>query len=92
MPNVSNAYITSMGNYLPGPPINNDEIESILGMINGKPSWLKSMVLKNNGIQTRHYALDKNQNTTHQNTELAASAIRDCLKRVGMDSSEIDLL
>lgn len=86
------AYITSMGSYLPGPPISNDEMESVLGMIHGKPSRLRSRILKNNGILTRHYALDKNQNSTHQNSELAAQAIRNCLNRASVDASAIDHL
>jgi 3-oxoacyl-[acyl-carrier-protein] synthase III len=33
---IQQAYITSSGSFLPGPPVCNDEIESILGMVNGK--------------------------------------------------------
>jgi 3-oxoacyl-[acyl-carrier-protein] synthase-3 len=54
-----NAYITSTGAFLPGPPIANDEMEDILGRVGGKPSRLKSRILKANGIRTRHYAIDR---------------------------------
>ena len=48
-----NAYITSTGAFLPGPPIGNDEMEDILGRVGGKSSRLRPRILKANGIQTR---------------------------------------
>jgi 3-oxoacyl-[acyl-carrier-protein] synthase-3 len=38
-------------------------------------------ILSANGITTRHYALDKNQNATHSIYELASEAVKDCLTR-----------
>lgn len=72
-------FITSSGHYLPGPPINNDEIENVLGKINGKPSRLKKRILQSNGIKTRHYAIDKNHNTVITNDKMAAHAAQACL-------------
>jgi 3-oxoacyl-[acyl-carrier-protein] synthase-3 len=54
-----NVYVTSTGAFLPGPPVDNTEIEHILGFVEGKPSRLKARILKSNGIQTRHYAIDR---------------------------------
>ena len=59
------AYVTSTGSFLPGPPINNDEIEDVLGLVDGRRSRLKSRILKANGIQTRHFAIDREHRTTH---------------------------
>jgi 3-oxoacyl-[acyl-carrier-protein] synthase-3 len=89
---LKNAYITSMGAYLPNAPIGNDEIENVLGMVAGKPSRLRSRILKNNGIKSRHYALGANQQSTHQNCDLASSAVRQCLDRAATDISDIDML
>lgn len=50
-------FITSTGHFLPGPPVDNDAIEDLLGYIHGKPSRLKRRILKSNGIQTRHLSL-----------------------------------
>ena len=74
-----NAYLTSTGSFLPGPAIENGEIEDFLGRVEGKASRLKSRILKSNGIKTRHYAIDKAQRTTHSNVEMAVSAARNCL-------------
>jgi 3-oxoacyl-[acyl-carrier-protein] synthase-3 len=89
---IKNAYITSVGSYLPGPPVNNDQIESVLGMIGGKPSRLRSRILKNNGIQTRHYAIDNMQRSTEQNCDLATHAVRNCIDESSVGIEDIDML
>ncbi|MEN6452828.1 MAG: hypothetical protein ABFD10_01115, partial [Prolixibacteraceae bacterium] len=47
-----------------------------LGLINSKPSRVKHIVLRQNGIKCRYYALDENQRITHTNAELAFRSIR----------------
>ena len=89
---VGDAYITSMGAFLPGPPITNDRLEDILGRIGGKPSRLGPKVLRSNGIKTRHYAMDDRQRTTHQNTGLAAEAARACLAKSSIGKDKVDML
>lgn len=89
---LSHGYITSLGAFLPGDPIPNDEMEEVLGRVDGTSSRLRERVLRSNGIQTRHYALDRNQKTTHQNSELAALAAQSCLERAWGDPKEVDLL
>lgn len=68
-------YITRLSKFLPNDPVSNDEMERILGMVNGKPSKARSIVLRNNGIKTRYYAL-RNGKSTHTNAELSANAIK----------------
>lgn len=69
-------YINKITGYLPGLPISNDEMEEYLGVIGGKKSRSKAIVLRSNGIKTRYYALNKNSEATHTNAELTANAIR----------------
>src|SRR5260370_9706074 len=57
------AYITSMGKFLPGQPINNDAMEEFIGRIGGKASRARKKVLQQNGIHTRYYAIDREQKT-----------------------------
>jgi 3-oxoacyl-[acyl-carrier-protein] synthase-3 len=68
-------YITKLAKFLPNDPVSNDEIEGVLGMINGKPSKARSIVLRSNQIKTRYYAIDKNGNTTHNSAQLTKEAI-----------------
>ncbi|WP_027420607.1 StlD/DarB family beta-ketosynthase [Crocinitomix catalasitica] len=85
-------YINSIGAFLPGNPISNHEIEDYLGRIHGKDSRLKNRILKNNGIQSRYYAIDKNQNSLLSNAAMASSAIADSLAKIGKTTSDIDFL
>jgi len=50
-------------------------MERILGMVNGKPSKARSIVLRNNGIKTRYYAF-RDGKSTHTNAEMSANAIK----------------
>ncbi len=92
MTTLSEAYITTTGAFLPGEPVDNDSIEDVLGVVNGKPSKLKKRILSSNGIITRHYALDREQRSTHQNRDLATAAARECLSNAEIDDKAIDLL
>ena len=85
-------YITGIGAFLPNKPIDNNQMEDYLGLINGKKSGVKERILKQNGIKSRYYALDKNQESTHSNAELAANAIEIALDKSGANATEIELL
>ncbi len=69
------AYINSVSTYLPNSPIANEDMEDYIGKIGGNPSRVRSIVLRQNGIKTRYYGLDKKQNLTHSNAELAKEAV-----------------
>ncbi len=85
-------YITSTGSYLPGPAIDNDNIERVLGLVNGKPSRLKKKILSANGIIHRHYAINEQHETTESNSDLAAKAGLQCLNQIGFNLNRVSLL
>ncbi|MFI4921829.1 MAG: beta-ketoacyl-ACP synthase III [Gammaproteobacteria bacterium] len=71
------AYITNLSAFLPNAPVANDDMEKVLGMINGKPSRARRIILRSNGIKTRHYAVDPaTGKATHTNAQLTAEAVR----------------
>jgi len=72
---TNEVYITKLAKFLPNKPISNEEMEDYLGMIDNRPSKARRIVLRNNGIKTRYYAIDKEGNSTHSNAEIAAIAI-----------------
>ncbi|WP_169089880.1 3-oxoacyl-[acyl-carrier-protein] synthase III C-terminal domain-containing protein [Paenibacillus sp. PL91] len=74
-------YITSIGKFLPGPPVGNEEIEHYLGKIGGKASKSKRRILEQNQIRYRHYAINKEQKSLYSNAEMAGLAIQDALAR-----------
>jgi 3-oxoacyl-[acyl-carrier-protein] synthase-3 len=71
-------YVTATGSYLPLAPVGNDEIEQVLGMVGGKPSKARRLILRNNGIRQRHYALDRaTGHAVMTNAQMAARAVED---------------
>lgn len=68
-------YITKSGKYLPNQAISNDEMENFLGLINEATSKARRIILRNNKIVSRYYAIDKYGNSTHSNAELTKNAI-----------------
>jgi len=85
-------YLTALGAFLPGEPIGNDAMEAVLGQVGGKPSRHRLRVLERNGIQTRHYALDRSGGRLHTNFAMAARAVETALERAGLDRDRIDYL
>jgi 3-oxoacyl-[acyl-carrier-protein] synthase-3 len=69
-------YITRTASFFPNDPVSNDEMEEYLGYINKNPSKSKRIVLRNNGIKRRFYALSKNGKSTHTNALMTAKAVR----------------
>lgn len=73
---MSEVFITRLAKFLPNEPVPNDQMEEYLGKIDGRPSKAKGIVLRNNQIKTRYYAIDKNTGkSTHTNYQLAARSI-----------------
>jgi len=88
---MKKVYITRISKYLPNQPVSNDEMEDYLGLINGRASINKGLILRSNGIKTRYYALDRQGQPTHNNAELTAEAIRQLFdNNIGL--KDIDLI
>jgi 3-oxoacyl-[acyl-carrier-protein] synthase-3 len=72
-----NVYITDLASFLPNDPVDNAHIEDVLGRINAIPSKSKAIMLRNNKIKQRYYALDPETGEfTHSNAQLTAEAVR----------------
>ncbi len=88
--NTREVYITKISKFLPNNPVSNDDMEDYLGLVKGSKSRSKNLILRNNGIKTRYYALDKNGNSTHTNAEIAAEAIKGLFGNgLGLDSIQL---
>ncbi|MFU8818397.1 MAG: beta-ketoacyl-ACP synthase III [Desulfurivibrio sp.] len=85
---MSNAvYINRIAGYLPGEPVSNDRMESVLGMVGGRPSRARAIILRSNGIKSRHYAIDPaTGRPSMNNARLTAEAVR----RLGEQGFAID--
>ena len=75
-------FITHTGSFLPGNPVSNEDIEKHLGSLDSE-SEVKRSVLRMNGITSRHYAQDENQQPTSDVYAMACEAIGNCLAKRG---------
>ena len=89
---MKSVFITAAAAFLPGSPVSNEEMEDYLGRLGGKPSTARKRILKQNGIEQRHYALDKNGNSLLSNAAMAAEAVKVSLERSTLRMNAVQLL
>jgi 3-oxoacyl-[acyl-carrier-protein] synthase-3 len=85
-------YITRIAKFLPNQPISNDEMEQYIGLIHEQSSKSKRIVLRNNGIKQRFYAMDKTGKATHTNSQMAALAFENLFKNHQEEIIKTELL
>ena len=86
-------YINDVSAFLPNEPVGNEEIEDVLGKVHGNRSRIKSMVLKNNGILKRYYAIDrKTGKLNYTNAQLSAEAVKRLKPYAGFSINDIQCL
>src|SRR5262245_2573870 len=89
----NSVFINGLGVFLPHEPVPNDQIEAVLGSVNSISSKLSRRILLNNGIRTRHYAVDpRSGRHTHTNAQLTAEAIRALTPSDRFDLARLDCL
>ena len=87
------AYITDIASFLPNKPVDNQNIEKILGMVHQIPSRTRAIILRNNKIRERYYAIDPDSGRcTHSNAQLAAEAVRRLQPHAGFSTDQIECL
>jgi 3-oxoacyl-[acyl-carrier-protein] synthase-3 len=85
-------YLTRASAFLPNAPVANEDMESVLGQVGPRPSRARAMVLRSNGIRSRHYAIDRaTGKSTHTNAQLTAEAVRG-LQGADFDCKQIEVL
>jgi 3-oxoacyl-[acyl-carrier-protein] synthase-3 len=86
---TTDVFLTRTAAFLPFSPVSNEDIEEVLGRIGGKASRARRLILRSNGIQSRHYAIDRaTGKLAMTNAQLTASAIR----ALGDDIGQVDCL
>jgi 3-oxoacyl-[acyl-carrier-protein] synthase-3 len=89
---MNDAYITATGAFLPGDPVDNEQLAARFGADTRRSAALRRRTLAANGIKTRHYAVDDKGMTFMLNEELAAEAIRRALKDRGLGPEQVSML
>jgi 3-oxoacyl-[acyl-carrier-protein] synthase III len=88
---MNEAYITGTGAFLPGDPVDNEQLATRFADTPRAAESL-SRALAVNGIKTRHYAVDDSGMTLMLNEELAAEAARRALADRGLGPQQVGLL
>ncbi|WP_315128767.1 beta-ketoacyl-ACP synthase III [Comamonas antarctica] len=88
----SNVYLQSAGMFLPGAPVDNAGMDAYVAPLNRISERLKRRILAENGIQTRHYAIDGAGATVFSNAQMAAGAIQATLAAAGKSLADIGFL
>lgn len=71
------AYITRSSVFLPNAAVENDAVEAVLGRIGQRPSRVRRVVQRSNGIRQRYFAIDPaTGKATHNNAGMSAAAVR----------------
>ncbi len=92
MSSARDVFVTRVAACLPNEPVGNDDMERILGQVGERPSRARRTVLRSNGIQSRHYAIDpETLEYTHTNATLTAEAVRGLVGE-GFDLAQIQSL
>ena len=86
------AFITSTGQFLPGPPVGNAAMADHIGRLSPEAERLGRLTLRQNGIKSRHYAMRANGTTEWTVAKLAAAAARNALSRAEIGRDAIGLL
>jgi 3-oxoacyl-[acyl-carrier-protein] synthase III len=89
---MTQAFITGVGAYLPGDPVNNEQLEERFADSTPREAALRRRTLAANGIRTRHYAVDEKGMTLMLNEELAERAARRALEDRGLPVSAVRML
>ncbi|WP_367881723.1 beta-ketoacyl-ACP synthase III [Neisseria sp. MVDL18-041461] len=89
---LSNVYLNRVSAFLPNGPVDNEQMEHILGMVGDVPSRVRKMILRSNAIRHRYYAIDPvTRKATHTNTELCAEAVKRLFQQ-GIQAEQVSCL
>lgn len=85
-------FLNSVGSFLPGPAISNDEMDAYVGSINNQSSRIKRRILAENGILNRHYGIDKEGRTLFSSSDMAVRAIDAALSKINKNINDVSFL
>lgn len=97
---VQRVCVTGTGSYLPGAPVENDQIDAVLGRLTEAPARVQKFVetvgrrmLESGGVKTRHFAIDpETHSLTHTIASLGEEAARRAIDAAGRKTTDVDLL
>ena len=88
----SQVYVHSAAQYLPGAAVDNAAMDAYIAPLNRISERIKRRILAENGIHTRHYAIDAQGQTVFSNTQMACAAVRASLQLAQRDLAQLGFL
>lgn len=85
-------YLNSVGAFLPGPAISNDQMDAYVGSINSQSGRVKRRILAENGITARHYGINAEGQTVFSSSDMAIEAIKNVLTPLNLEINDIPFL
>src|SRR5688500_11298355 len=85
-------WVQGTGRFLPGPPVDNDGMDAYIAPLTRLSGRIKRRILAENGIRSRHYAIDTAGRTVQSCAQMAAQAVRDCLAGSGTRMQDVGML
>ena len=85
-------YVTASGQFLPGEPVTNDRMADHIGRLSPQAERLGRLVLRQNRINTRHYAMQPDGSTEWTIAKMLGEAMRDTLHNAEIDAKQIGYL
>ena len=93
MPTLFNhVFIEATGAHLPGQPVSNEAMDDFIAPLDRISRRIKQRILAENGIKTRHYAIDAQGHTLMSHSALAAAAVRTCMEKTGHTLADVGML
>jgi len=89
---LGSTYVTATGAYLPGDPVDNERMDAFIAPFDERCERIKQHILSENGIRTRHYAIDERGKTRFSAAHMASEAVRACLAAssgIGLDAIDV---
>ncbi|EKD27124.1 MAG: hypothetical protein ACD_79C00864G0004 [uncultured bacterium] len=86
-------FINDLSVFMPNEPVDNENIENVLGKVSHISSRVKNIILKNNQIKSRYYAINPETGIiTHSNAQMAFLAIQKLKPYSDFKLHDIELL
>lgn len=85
-------YVTASGQFLPGEPVTNDRMADHIGRLSPQAERMGRLVLRQNRIKTRHYAMQPDGSTEWTIAKMMGAAMRDTLDNAEIDAKQIGYL
>lgn len=77
------AYLTATGAFFPGEAIDNAGMDAFIAPFDERCERIKQSILSENGIRSRHYAIDEQGRPRWSAAQMASEAVRACLAASG---------